>query len=168
MPKKLHLKRTPAEQAEHEWRKARKAERRAARRRHHARGDGPDAADSSDDGQARKRRRYANDEDSDGAYGPPPPPRASTSRVWGAEDDEAIYARLEEARFRDKMWSALGEDERLDTVEARLNDYAHVPRRWQRGGLDRAGAGMDEFEAADPSQMDDEEYVEWVREGIWR
>jgi hypothetical protein len=171
MPKKLHLKRTPAEQAEQEWRKAHKAARKASRREHHSRGawdDSLDAAESSDGGRARKRRYYGSDDDGNDAYGPLPPPRASTSRTWGAEDDAAVHAEVEEARFRDKMWSALGDDERLDAVEARLNDYAHVPRRWQRGGSGQAGAAIDEFEAVDPGQMDDEEYAEWVREGIWR
>ncbi|KAI0258846.1 hypothetical protein BC834DRAFT_909242 [Gloeopeniophorella convolvens] len=119
MPKSLHLKRTPAEQAEHDLRKARKAAKKAARRAH--------------------RTTYDDD----------PGPSMSARRD------------------RRRMWDAFGEDERLDSLEARMNDYAHVPRRWRAAGI---GAYDDaDVEAGeDPTLMDDDQYAEWVRVGMWR
>jgi len=64
----------------------------------------------------------------------------------------------DELEFREKMWGALEEDERLDGIDARFNDYAHIPDRWTR----------DAHDAADPQYMDDDEYAEWVREGMWK
>lgn len=88
-------------------------------------------------------------------------------------DEEEIRARVEEERFREKMFGALQDDERLDAVEAKMNDYAHVPRRWREDGVSsgrRAYAGTDgaAWESADPATMDEEEYAEWIRAGMWR
>jgi len=65
---------------------------------------------------------------------------------------------LEETHFREKLWDALGDDEGLDGVNARFNDYAHIPDRWSR----------DKHDAANPQYMDDDEYAEWLREGMWK
>ncbi|EMD33178.1 hypothetical protein CERSUDRAFT_118236 [Gelatoporia subvermispora B] len=62
------------------------------------------------------------------------------------------------------MWDAMGDDERLDGVESRLNDYAHVPRRWRGGGMDR----MEDDLTVNPQMMEEEDYAEWVRAGMWR
>ena len=152
MPKRLHLKRTPAEQAEHDLRKARKAAKKAA-----------------------SKQRSAHDTDLD--------PEAHTSRHHGGLDAEFDFifpdsgpstshycARdtVEDERFQQKLWDALGDEDRLDGIEAQLNEYAHVPRRWRGVGfqeynLDSTG-GLDD----DPRFMNDDEYAEWVRVGIWR
>lgn len=163
---KLKLKRTPAEQAAHDARKARKAARKASKRsyyqdlsdgegtpssRAHKRAKGSPSYDPYDD--------YVEDEE---AYEPPsPPPSSSGGRK---PDYDEIRARVEEERFREKLWGALGDDEHLDSVEARLNDYAHVPRRWRSGGMDR----MEDDHTVNPNYMEDEDYAEWVRMGMWR
>ncbi|EED85371.1 predicted protein [Postia placenta Mad-698-R] len=172
---KLHLKRTPAEQAERDFRKAKKATKKAAkktakRRRH---------ADISDDelgnsSSSSKRQRAGSPSRSatdypfvfdDDEYGPPPPPPASTSSHRAHKPDyDEIYARLEEERFREKMFGAMAEDERLDGLESHLNNYAHVPRRWRGGGMDR----IDDELGIDPQMMEEEDYTEWVRAGMWR
>lgn len=91
-------------------------------------------------------------------------------------DEEEIRARVEEERFREKMFGAFQDDERLDAVEAKMNDYAHVPRRWREDGMSTGkkayagGGGLDGglWESADPATMDEEEYAEWIRAGMWR
>lgn len=167
MPRSFHFKRTPAEQAAHDARKARRAARRAekegepSRKRQRRERDSP------------KLRRWASDdEDEDGngseEYGPQPA-RSSAGPSRHTFDPDAIRAEVEEARFREKMFGALDDDERLDFVEARLNDYAHVPKRWRTHGF---GAGVVDQDQdlldADPKLMEDEEYAEWVRAGMWR
>lgn len=79
--------------------------------------------------------------------------------------------------FREKMFDALGDDERLDSVEARFNDFASVPERWRTSSSPRMGAGTkgqarayddDELLKLDPRYMDEEEYAEWIRAGMYR
>ncbi|KAI0827643.1 hypothetical protein BC628DRAFT_1515093 [Trametes gibbosa] len=175
MPKgKLRLKRTPAEEAERHWRKAQKAARRAAKRKHHSEADGP-YYDDYDREHAHKRRRTGEpsasyDYDSGSEHGPQPQPSpspsgsASGSHRAHKPDYERIQAEIEEMRFKEKMFEAMGEDERLDSLEASMNTYAHIPRRWRGGGMDR----MDDELGIDPQYMEDEDYAEWVREGMWR
>ncbi|CAL1711973.1 unnamed protein product [Somion occarium] len=157
---KLKLKRTPAEQAAHDARKARKAARRAAKRAHQSSDEGPSESYS-------QKRRRGSTYDSpidleDDAYGPPPPPSSSSHRH--KVDYDEIQAQVEEERFREKLWGAFGDDERLHSVESRLNDYAHIPRRWRSGGMDR----MEDDYNIDPANMEDEDYAEWIRAGMWR
>ncbi len=123
MPK-LHLKRTPQEEAHY----ARKRQRK----------------------QERRRREELDDND-----GP------------GPSDYAKIQAEIEEARFREKMSLAFEDDERLDSLEARMNDFAHVPMRWGGTGSTNVYEG-DDYLKMDPLQMDDEEYAEWVRVGMYR
>lgn len=194
MPSKLHLKRTPAEQAAHDLRKARKAARRAKKHSH---------SPSSSHRHRKSSKSYHNEpipdaeDDTDGSYGPPPPPKPKAGPsnytyefdfddlrdgppgpVDMEIDAEEIRARVEEERFREKMFGAFQDDERLDAVEAKMNDYAHVPRRWRDDGV-RLGkssyaggsaGGLDgkAWESADPATMDEEEYAEWIRAGMWR
>ena len=160
---RLHLKRTPAKQAERDLQKARKAARKAAKRKVGCGIDGQD-----DRYSARKRPRADNGPDvgpadSDDEYGPQPAPSSSSHRAH-KPDYERIRAELEEERFRDKLWGAMGDDDRLDCVEASMNSYAHVPRRWRGGGMEL----MDDELDVDPQYMQDEDYAEWVREGMWR
>ncbi|KAI0302361.1 hypothetical protein B0F90DRAFT_1816567 [Multifurca ochricompacta] len=114
MPDRLRLKRTPAEQAERDLRKARKASKRAAFGHRRAQD-----ADLDSDTRTPKRSDIVDNIDSDFGFSNPGP---STSRY-------DFHATGLEEQFQEKLWDALGDDDRLDAVEARLNEYAHVPRR---------------------------------------
>lgn len=171
MPK-LNLKRTPAEEAERQWRKQRKASRKAAKGKSQTKR--PSAEDSLDErdpsgsaSPSHKRQRKedtVNDAlyDSGEEYGPQP----STSYK---PDYEAIRAQLEEERFREKMHGALEDDIGLYGVEENLNSFAHVPDRWRERAPGGARGAMAEDEAeSNPHLMDDEEYAEWIRAGMWK
>ncbi|KDQ55251.1 hypothetical protein JAAARDRAFT_134151 [Jaapia argillacea MUCL 33604] len=180
---KLHMKETPSERAEKDLRKARKAARRAAKKAERYRGgdsisdeDSRDSYDGST-GTSRKRRRTDRHHppsnsyqwtESDTEYGPPPP-STSTSQAQ-KPDYEPMRAELEEERFREKIWDAVEDDgfyassSRLDSVEAELNSYSHVPNRWRTSSGSAGGKGVD----VNPDQMDDEEYAEWIRAGMHR
>ncbi|KAJ8482792.1 hypothetical protein ONZ45_g14824 [Pleurotus djamor] len=164
---KLHLKRTPEEEAERQLRKRRKKEKREGKqsRYHSAQEPSP------------PRRKWASDDDDDATdvYGPQP--STSNGDVKDAHvhpfqpDYDEIRARLEEEQFREKMFSAFDEDERLDSLEANFNDYSHIPDRWQdsrTGPRRRLNVDEDEFLQMNPQHMDDEEYAEWVRLGMYR
>ncbi|KAH0829164.1 hypothetical protein J3R83DRAFT_2673 [Lanmaoa asiatica] len=146
---KLRLKPTPAEEQERARRKAYKAAKKAVKRRR----SGDVDSDPAPGPSSRRQRRTHVPPDDDDVYGPSPPPTSSYK-----PDYDAIRAELEDMRFRERMWGALEEDERLDGINARFNDYAHVPDRWAR----------DEHDAVDPQYMDSDEYAEWVREGMWK
>lgn len=155
---KLHLKRTPAEQAEHDLRKARRAARKAAkraRRYHQDSSDGEQAGTTS----AKGKKPHNDFDDFEDSYG------ASSSRSNAHKPDvDYIYAQMEEERFREKMWGAFEDDERLDSLESGFNNYAHIPRRWRAGGMDR----MDDELDINPQMMEEEDYAEWIRANMWR
>ena len=95
------------------------------------------------------------------AEGPRRPDQQSTSSSRSNGDKAAphyedIKAELEEAQFRAKLFSAMEDDTRLEEIEARFNAY-HVPKRWMDNGNP-----PDNLE-----DMDNEEYVEWVRQKMW-
>jgi hypothetical protein len=185
MPK-LKMKRTPAEERERDIRKARKAAKKAARgcvdhdASSHSADDGPfwdsqDEADRASRSHSRKRRKtesYSHHatraSTSDEEYGPQP---AHFSPV----DPERILREMEERRFREKMLDAVDDEgygygnSRLDELEAHLNSYQHIPRRWQPSSSNASMAMDDDCHMqADPNQMEDEEYAEWIRAGMWR
>ncbi len=58
----------------------------------------------------------------------------------------------------------MGDEERLDSVDASFNTYAHMPRGWRRGGMER----MDDELDIDPRYMGDEGCAEWIRARMWR
>ncbi|KAJ7857709.1 hypothetical protein B0H14DRAFT_2750972 [Mycena olivaceomarginata] len=72
------------------------------------------------------------------------------------------------------MAGVFEDDDRLDSLKVQMNDYAHVPDRWQTGGADAGRSrvdydvGADELLKMDPRHMDDEEYAEWIRAGMYR
>lgn len=168
MPK-LHLKRTPAEEEERARKKARRAEKKARRR------DNDYNHDRHADRSRSPRRHRCYDQDlSEGEAGPSRPRHRDDSPY----DSEAQRARAEQEEFDAKMRDALEDDamfdhkQRLDGVEARLNSYAHIPRRW-RGTNEGFGAGLWMEDALDeiglqPWQMNDDEYAEYIRAGMWR
>lgn len=182
MPK-LHLKRTPAEEAEHQRRKERKAIRRAARgdkprsKRHRDDLDRNDDAgnNSSSSSRSYKRTRRrdtvnpSNDiydtllgSDDDMQYGPQP----STSYK---PDYEAIRAQMEEERFQEKMYGAYEDDVGLFGVEAHMNQFAHVPDRWRGPEVPGTnGVRLGDETGPSPQHMDDEEYAEWIRSNMWK
>ncbi|KAJ7496909.1 hypothetical protein FB451DRAFT_1119953 [Mycena latifolia] len=170
---KLHLKRTPQEEADYRIHKKRKREAKRARHSHEA--------SRSHSTEEPVRKWDSSDSDNDEVYGPHPPqpeagpsskpryPEDSDSRY--KPDYEAIRVELEEARFREKMAEAFEDDDRLDSLETRMNQFAHVPDRWKTGrsraDYDHAVAADDIFKL-DPRHMDEEEYAEWMRAGMYR
>lgn len=75
---KLHLKRTPEEEAMHQLRKKRRKEQKRTR-----------------------------------------------------TESSSMAANREDQSFRDKMADAFADEERLDAVEADMNNFQHVPKRWR-------------------------------------
>lgn len=77
--------------------------------------------------------------------------------MQSAEDDDALQAELEreaeERAFREKLFDAM--DENADGIHASYNEYA-IPSRWRGHG------------GADPAQMEEEEYAEYIRQGMWK
>ncbi|KAI5115928.1 hypothetical protein M0805_009864 [Coniferiporia weirii] len=192
MPR-LHLKRTQAEEDERAQRKARKAarkEREAAQTRRSWYGDDEDVArerhrSRSASPKRSGRPRYSYQEQYPGDPGPSSPRYGANADADAGpglredEDvDEAARARAEQERFDEKMRDALEDDglldplQRLDGVEARLNTYAHIPRRWR--GTDEGfstGLWMEDARediGLEPWQMNDDEYSEYIRAGMWR
>ncbi|KAK7472468.1 hypothetical protein VKT23_000583 [Stygiomarasmius scandens] len=184
MPK-LHLKRTPEEEAHRKWRKQHKKE--AKRRRKYG-----EVEDSDEDSHRRKKsRRSATDDsprkwDSEDEDFIGPQPESSTSKRSKNSYDpyshaykpdyDSIRTEVEERRFREKLSMAFEDDERLDSVEAQFNSFAHVPMHWggsgghsdSHGGSSRVNYDGDDFMKIDPMSLDEEEYVEWIREGMHR
>lgn len=178
MPK-LHLKRTPQEEADHRAHKRRKRESK------HRKSSAASGSRRPDNKTTTTRKWASSDSEGDtDTYGPlPPHPGAGPSKSNPSSptehpdsrykpDYDAIRAELEDARFREKMAGAFDDDDRLDSLEARMNDYAQVPDRWRTGtGPSRVGYGhvaADDLFGMDPMHMDDEEYAEWIRAGMYR
>ncbi|KAJ3481641.1 hypothetical protein NLI96_g7524 [Meripilus lineatus] len=161
-PGKLRMKRTPEEQAARDLRKAQKAARKASKRSHRSKSPSRNKRRRTDAGGKDEVPGW---DDEDVPYGPEPEEAGpSRSNHRQKPDWDYIRAQEEQDRFQDKLWSALDDDERLDGVEARFNSYAHIPRRWRGGGMER----MDEDRDIDPQFMEDEDYAEWIRVGMWR
>jgi hypothetical protein len=148
MPK-LHLKRTPAEEAEHAQRKARKTARKEAKRRHRV-----DLSETSD---RSKRQTHSGQYKHVGEEGYS---NIDDDLLWNEEVQR--MRREENEWFQQRMWDELGEQERLDNLESNFNSYSHIPYRW------RSSAPEDPRLKADPQLMEEEEYVEWIRDGMWR
>lgn len=170
MPK-LKLKRTPEEEAAHQWRKERKAKRKADKAsKPRQKRSSAEPTDEGDDGYARsdspfhkKRRTDEPLYESDQEYGPQP------STPSYKPDYDAIRAQVEEERFREKMYGAMEDDVGIYGVEERLSSFTHIPDRWQEkapGG--RRGAMKDDEAEANLHLMDEEEYAEWIRQGMWK
>jgi hypothetical protein len=168
MPR-LHLKRTPAEEAERQLRKARRAARRAERALNAEHYSHDDEGDGEASGSHKRRRDDDDETQSDRHQHAPRSPSDSASHK-SKPDYDSILAQIEEERFREKLYCAYDDDDRLYSVEARLNDFAHVPRRWRTEGSARGrGAGLaGDEEEMDPQYMSDDAYAEWVRAGMWR
>ena len=171
---KLKLKRTPEEEEQRRLRKERKKERK---RKHDDQDPRAGASSKKARGQqSSSRMKWASSDEDDIEIGPQP--AGASGSAWNIPpsqsyahkpDYDALKAEIEQQRFREKMFDAMGEDERLDSVEARFNDYAQVPDRWRMdGGKSRQNVFEDDFVKQDPALMDDEEYAEWIRLGMYR
>jgi len=171
---KLHLKRTPEEELQHKLRK----ERKRAKRRHSSHGDfEPQAGTSSKRSNANEHagpshKWASSDEDDEVEYGPQPANIPTNSKSHSQEPDyDTLKAEIEQEMFRQKMFDAMGDDERLDSIEAQFNDFARVPDRWRTSGIGKNRANVfegDGYAKMDPKYMDDEEYAEWIRVGMYR
>ena len=175
MRKKLNLKRTPEEDFQHQLRK----ERKRAKRSHSSHGDlKPQAGTSSkpshsDEKNAGPSRKWASsDEDEEVEYGPQPANIPTNAKTHAQKPDyDTLKAEIEQDMFRQKMFDAMGDDERLDSIEAQFNDFAQVPDRWRSSGLGKNKINIfeeDGYVKMDPRYMDDEEYAEWIRVGMYR
>ncbi|KAG6889100.1 hypothetical protein C0992_006428 [Termitomyces sp. T32_za158] len=165
MPK-LRLKRTPEEEAAHQLRKQQRKEHKRKHKHEHV--------DKSHKRHRPDSRLWASS-DEESPLTSDRQPGSSHSHGFKNPDYESIRADLEEQQFREKLSDAFADDERLDSLEARFNDFAHVPGRWRTDGVKLGKPvysdsewGQDEFLKVDPRYMDDEEYAEWIRVGMYR
>ena len=172
MPKnKLNLKRTPEEDLQHRLRK----ERKRAKRRHSSHGDlRPLAGTSSKRSHTDEwpSRKWASSDDDEIEYGPQPANIPTNAKSHAQKlDYDALKAEIEQEMFRQKMFDAMGDDERLDSIETQFNDFAQVPDRWRTSGTGKNKTNVfqeDGYMKMDPRYMDDEEYAEWIRVGMYR
>jgi hypothetical protein len=170
MPK-LHLKRTPEEEAAHRARKKKRKEDKKSEGRHNSRSSRKRA--KQDEGTHPKWASSDEEPADSKRSGSSPIPHVYHCSPPERDHDYA-HAEAEELDFREKLFEALGDDERLDGLETRLNDFAHVPDRWRTSGASSSRnprtniLDEDEFLGLDPRYMDDDEYAEWVRLGMYR
>ncbi|KAG7091099.1 hypothetical protein E1B28_010154 [Marasmius oreades] len=181
MPK-LRLKRTLEEEAARRLRKERKAaKRRYPRDDHDERYPNcPRHHSSHETLKPFSSRKWASDDEdfigsepadsSSGAYTTSCYPESESYRHASKPDYEAIQAEMEEQRFREKISMAFDEDEAFDSLEARLNSFAHVPMHWGGGHSNRTQPNYDTdaFMKLDPMSLDEEDYAEWIRRGMYR
>jgi hypothetical protein len=158
MPK-LKLKRTAAEEREHALRKARRAAKRASK--------------SATAGSSSSRDYPLLFDLPDDA--PLPDPYDDLHASGSSRTSDSAYARAlrdsEEMRRRAKLedvWAAADEGHwgSRDALEAEMNSYSHVPKRWRDGSTRYAEAP--EESGGQIEDMDDESYAEWIREGMWK
>jgi hypothetical protein len=159
------MKQTPAEREQEEDRAWQKAARKARHPHSHDHDhDKPSKRKRPRSPSGRRKKRHATPPDErerrpheDGWV--PPSPAAAGSKA--AVDLDALRAEMEERRFREKLFDAMGDDAGMDDAEARFNEYdEYVPPRWRDSEQSHS--------RDDPSHMDDGQYAEWVREGMWR
>lgn len=158
----LKLKQTPQDEEERQWRKARRAARKAQ-----------EAAGSS---RYRSSGRYDLRRSRSRSVSPGPhhhhdhPDRHPLEDEFNAhhlppESLQQLKAEIEEARFRSKLFNAMEDDQRLDALEASFNAY--IPGRWSSPGAGPSSSSNDAA-APDPNIMTEEQYAEWIRQGMWR
>lgn len=155
---KLRLKETPLEREERIEKEKRRATKKQTKR-------GPDIHFDYEHEPEERRWRlseptiYRTPADSGTSYDPGKPHATSQAKP---SDRSATYDQiqreLEEAKFRAKLFDAMEDDERLDSMEARFNAY-HVPERWQNTGTKTS--------TDNPDEMDEDQYAEWIRRGMW-
>lgn len=149
---KLSLKETATEKEEKEWRRIRKAARKAAR--YHL----DDEPSSSSNTRKSFRKApgpngydYVFGDDEEGWIPPPNAHRAATPQPGEDEEEEG---------FRAKLFDAMGMDAGQDSLQASFNEY--VPPRWRDVSPTSPVPSR-----AKLHHLDDEEYVEYIRRGMW-
>lgn len=172
MPKRLDLKETKAEREEKEYKRLRKEARKAAR--YHVDLDDPSgstashsAASGEGSGSSRKfgrgsRKQYdlVFDDLDEGTWTP-----SSTSIKTDKDDIRTQMEEDEEQAFRAKLFDAMEMDLGQDSAHNHFNSYAHIPSRWRKRSP--TGRDLDDAGPPDPSTMNDEQYAEYIREGMW-
>lgn len=138
MPK-LSLKETPAEKEEKEWRRMKKAARKASR---YAQLDDPPQAESSRRSWKQRHARSVPDDDLEGDT------PGLESRKADAEED-----------WNAKLFEAMEWDSAQDSAHAWFNSF--VPPRW-RNSPELATEGPSTLH-----QLDDDAYAEYMRKGMW-
>lgn len=166
MPK-LHLKRTPKEEEARQWRRQKRKKTTHSNQDSHIQSTSAFISrDPTSSDEISETRPWASSDEEPEAIRPVHRGHhPSSNRLYDTFRDD------EEQQFRQKMFDALQDDEHLDYLETRLNDFAHVPDRWRsdRGPkLPNDGYGTDDIFQLDPQHMGDEEYVEWIRLGMYR
>lgn len=157
MPK-LKLKETQADREEKELKRLRRAARRAARyHNYEIPQDETVGASSSRSHKHRSKapgtKTYEYVYDEEEGWAPPP----SSVKFDYKEDLQA-----EEDAFRAKLFDEMELDAGLDATEAKFSGY-YMPNRWKdRTGFEGSGS-IPQSKTA----MDDEEYAEYIRRGMW-
>ncbi|PFH52130.1 hypothetical protein AMATHDRAFT_132868, partial [Amanita thiersii Skay4041] len=168
---KLHFKRTPEEEAAHKLRK--KLKKKSKRKRTSCESDPDRCPSTSKRHSSRAGRKWTSSDEEFIPEDSRPGPSIRRHESHRSKYD-ATEVELDEQRFREKMFSQMDDEERLDSIEAQFNEFAHIPGRWKYGGGLRTGdfayeaENIDYHSKADPRYMDDEEYAEWIRVGMYR
>jgi len=148
-------------------------EHRKKKRDHHKRKkrEGSDRSSHSkkrsrvDDEPGPSRKWASSDEDI-------PHGDSGDSRYPSSRSNSAERRAREEKEFQQKLFDNLADEEQLDSTEAHFNDYAHIPHRWAsyEGPPKRDFNAFDDagLLALDPNTLDEEDYAEWVRAGMYR
>ncbi|KZT43217.1 hypothetical protein SISSUDRAFT_1040673 [Sistotremastrum suecicum HHB10207 ss-3] len=140
------LKTTPAEQAETEWRRAKRASKKTRRPR------SPTPVASASSSKPRKRTLY--DE--------------NLGHLDMTEEEyENLRRAAEERRFEEKLLDAMDEDEygrfgdpRAASLDRWGDPVSIIPQRHKRSESQHDNANL--------NSMDDETYAEWIREGMYK
>ncbi|KAG9038379.1 hypothetical protein FRB95_001791 [Tulasnella sp. JGI-2019a] len=155
MPK-LSLKETEAEREERKSRKAQRAARKAARYHNYDLPDDPSASTSGTRLPHKKpsmQKEYGYVFDEEGGWMP-----SAASEKFDYRED----LRAEEDDFRAKLFDEMELDACQDAAQAMFSGY-HIPSRWR----DRTGHEASGSVPQSKTMMDDEEYAEYVRRGMW-
>jgi hypothetical protein len=159
MPK-LRLKRTPEEELARQLRKKAKRDSRSKRKSRLT-----DDLDTHD-----TRKWHSSDEEPIRYNRDTGSSRAGPSNY--KHDNHDAHRAEEEEQFREKMADAFMDDERLDSLEARFNEYIHIPTHLGGPSTDKKRTFDDflddSFMRLNPNARDEEEYSEYVREGMYR
>ena len=169
---KLHMKSTPAEDIARRLRKKERKEERKRKRNADA-NSSTGKRHRAETTEEHSRKWASSDEDN---FLDPGPSTGNQQSYRHKSDYDSIQAEVEERWFREKMFDEIDSEDRLDSIEARFNDYGHIPGRWRRGSSTRMGVsafetpdtGMTDDLRLDPRYMEDEEYTEWIRLGMYR
>ena len=153
-----------SEDGSREHRKKKREHRKRKKQEGHERGSQSKKRSRFEDEPGPSRKWASSDEDM--PYG------HSRGKSPSSRSESAERQAREEKEFQQKLFDNLADDEQLDSTEAHFNDYAHVPHRWasHEGPSKRKFNAFDDsgLLTLDPNTLDDEDYAEWVRAGMYR